>query len=283
MAADKGPYYKATVMFQPVIEHVSLVNFTEKEYEIEVGLEEQMNPNGPIPRKLDQKDQFSETGAVFMTGEREINGVKIPSLTLKIRFYGDTTEDKDLLTEIHAMLRDPNSAKSALADDEEELHKNAKVAMDRLGELGGHLRQVWSAAENIAAYMPHMELPGGMSSPARMLSPSRSSGGGGMMMLRGSGGGLTSGGGSPNKLAESERARHAKLGQLVEEVTRSVKEVESKAEELPDVVAAYFKDCFAVLDPGLAMIEDSLVRDAAYAKLAKLRGHAATQATNHTN
>ena len=40
------------------------------------------------------------------------------------------------------------------------------------------------------------------------------------------------------------------------------------------------KDCFAVLDPGLAMVEDSLVRDAAYAKLAKLRGHAASQARN---
>jgi len=72
--------------------------------------------------------------------------------------------------------------------------------------------------------------------------------------------------------------RHGQLRALIDELELGMGELKNRTEELPDIVGVYFKDCFAVLDPGLAMVEDSLVRDAAYAKLAKLRVHAGVQA-----
>lgn len=188
--------------------------------------------------------------ASFMPGEHVSDtNEPLPSLTVKLSFEGDTSEDMSLLESIHSMLRDPNSAKSALADDEEELKRASNEALARLGKLGPFLREVWTAAEGIAQYMPHMELGGASAmSPARILSPTRGGGGGG-------GGVMGLSGGGPNRLAETEKARHAKLGELVSGVNRCVQEVSLKSEELPDVVGAYFKDCFAVLDPGLAMVE----------------------------
>jgi len=268
------PVYRSRVIFRPLIEHIpELSAVTEGEYKLTIALNSNEAP--PLP-DLDQKTMFLQDEAkVFPHVPEE------PILTLKISIRGDEPKYDELLVKIKELLIE-GPPPSEREQDEINMQQASEKAVTKLGDLGTLLRQVASAAAHTAEFMPHLEVKDGTTPPARTLSPNRRvaqpSGSPMAALPSGSGGfGSSSLGAEGVAVAGGQHDRNLALGALTERLAMGLGELASRTEELPDVVAVYFKDCFAVLDPGLAMVEDSLVRDAAYAKLAKLRVHAGVQ------
>jgi len=271
-------YYTTRIKFRPLLRNVAPSRLGDsEEYILLLGLSEPSEPGKVPPPHLSYDDQFKAGSADFSDispgdyGMDRPDKARVPYIKVGIVLTGDVPNDDELLTKVHEMLQG-DQAPTESQQNEAAIESACNKALSSMGDLGPKLMKIAGASMKIAEHMPHLNLPSGIESPARVLSPTRH------RLALGDGGdhqGLM----SPNtKAREADSQRHSKFMSLTQELQRSVSEVKQRSEELPDIVSVYFKDCFAVLDPGLAMVEDSLVRDAAYAKLAKLRGHAAVQA-----
>jgi len=246
------PVYRSRVIFRPLIEHIpELSAVTEGEYKLTIALNSNEAP--PLP-DLDQKTMFLQDEAkVFPHVPEE------PILTLKISIRGDEPKYDELLVKIKELLIE-GPPPSEREQDEINMQQASEKAVTKLGDLGTLLRQVASAAAHTAEFMPHLEVKDGTTPPARTLSPNRRvaqpSGSPMAALPSGSGGfGSSSLGAEGVAVAGGQHDRNLALGALTERLAMGLGELASRTEELPDVVAVYFKDCFAVLDPGLAMVE----------------------------
>lgn len=77
------------------------------------------------------------------------------------------------------------------------------------------------------------------------------------------------------QLAPGFNLSSAQLGAMCSTVRSALQGVERATGELPGLAAAEWGECFDAMDPGLALVEQSLVKDASYQRFATLRAHCA--------